>query len=998
MTALNTFATEEELARGLNNEQIEAVKHSKGPLLIIAGAGTGKTTVITRKIAYLISSKLAKPSEILALTFTDKAANEMEERVDKLVPYGYVDVQISTFHAFGDRILRDYAINLKLRPDYRVLSYEEQMVLFREHWHEFPLNHYSSLSDPVRHIEALMGVISRAQDEDISSEEYLQWAEINLKRQETTDNGLQTRLPEAEGDLKEAEKQLEVALVYKKYQEIKAKKGFIDFGDQVCLVLKLFREHPVIRKKFQKEFKYILVDEFQDTNYSQFELLKLLACKNQNITVVGDDDQSIYKFRGAAVSNILNFTKTYKKARQIVLKRNYRSTQLILDSSYRLIQHNNPERLEVKNKVDKKLIAENDKCVYKPEYKSFDKISSEADFVAKTIKEKWEGGAYRLKDFAVLIRSRANAEPFLGALNLLNVPYVFSGGGGLYVFPEIKLVISFLRVIGDLADSVSLYELSISSIYKLDAHDMQKINTFARRRNFTLHYVYSHMDETQVEGSSFFVLNDLKSESIDTIKKIMVDVEFYLDFAKTHTTGEVLYKFLKRSGYLKELTAYESLESENKVKNLATFFDKVRAFKEIAEIDRVSEFVRYLNVLKEAGENPEVATVDTEVDAVNILTVHRSKGLEFPVVFLVSLVVDRFPVRDRKDPIELPCELIKENVPSKEAHVQEERRLFYVAMTRAKTELFLTSSLDCGGKRERKVSPFVLEALDLPKADLKTFKKSAIEQIELFAPQEIKCPPFKQIKPDEILHLSFYLIDDYLTCPLKYKYVHILNVPLLPSHTIMYGSALHKAVQSYFSARIKNIKFVEKDLIDAFKNNWSSEGFISREHEERRFEVGIKSLKKFYKEAEKSTLTPKFVEKEFKFKRGNVQIAGRFDLVLTDNRQQTTDDRLIIVDFKSTEVKDQESADKKAKNSMQLAIYSMAWQEMFGKIPDLLQLHFLDSGHVGSTKKELKELDKIWDKIKKVEDGIRSSSFHATPGAIQCGYCPYSEICNFACR
>ncbi len=279
----------------LSSEQKRAVNQTSGPLLVIAGAGTGKTTVIIHRIVQLISSKKAKPDEILALTFTDKAAEEMENRVDRLVPYGYIDVNISTFHAFGDRILRDHAIDLGLRPDYRVLSLSDQLVFFREHIFEFPLKYYKSLSDPTKNIESLVRVISRAQDEDVSPEEYLRKAKAPRR---------------GSGQAKE---EIEVAKVYKKYQQLKAEKGFVDFADQVGLVLKLFRKRPAILKKYQKHFKFILVDEFQDTNCAQFELLKLLAGKNGNITVVGDDDQclpsnSIIKTKNGS-KKIMNITE-----------------------------------------------------------------------------------------------------------------------------------------------------------------------------------------------------------------------------------------------------------------------------------------------------------------------------------------------------------------------------------------------------------------------------------------------------------------------------------------------------------------------------------------------------------------------------------------------------------------------------------------------------------------------------------------------------------------
>ncbi len=955
MPQLETFATKEKILEDLNPEQRKAVAHGEGPLLVIAGAGTGKTMIVTRRIAYLIAQKMAKPGEILALTFTDKAAQEMETRVDQLVPYGYIDVSISTFHAFGDRVLRDHAIDLGLRPDYRVLSLAEQLVFFREHLFEFPLKYYKSLSDPTRHLEALINVISRAQDEDISPKEYLKFAR------------------------KKGKQQLEIAKVYAKYQGLKAKKGFVDFADQVGLILKLFREKPSVLKKIQERYKYILVDEFQDTNYAQFELLKLLAGRKANLTVVGDDDQSIYKFRGAAISNILNFGKVYKKCKKAVLTRNYRSTQIILDTARRLIKQNDPERLEVRSGVDKKLKAVSKAPSRKVEHRHFDRVDSEADWVAKTIKK---GSKY--SDFAILVRANADAEPFLQALNIGGIPYQFSGGGGLYVHPEVQLAMSFLRAIGDLSDSMALFQLAVSPIYQLNPLDLQKMNTFAKRRNYTLHHVFTHLEDGSKE---FEILSDLRKDSRATVRKIMEDINHYLDFAKQKTTGEVLYRFLKRSGYLSRLTREESEENDIRLRNLASFFEKVREFKEVAETDRVSEFVKYLNLLKESGDNPESCVVDQDLDAVNVLTVHKAKGLEFRVVFLVSLVSEKFPVRRRGEPIELPPELVKEGVPEGDFHLQEERRLFYVGMTRAKNELYLTSAADYGGKRQRKVSQFVLEALDMPRADISLIKRSAREQIELFAPAEIALPAMKKIKKDEILYLSFYQVDDYLTCSLKYKYVHILRVPLLPNHAIIYGSALHDAVGAMNIARFNRQRFSEKHLMEVLLRSWSSEGFISREHEEQRLKTAKRALKLFYKKEQRSKRKIKFVEESFSVPRDKVLLRGRWD------RVDEEEGKIIILDYKSSEVKKQEDADRRVKESLQLAIYALVWKERFGELPDRVELNFLENGLLGSAKKDQKDIDKTWEKIRVVEEGIRSAKFSAKPSSRVCQYCSYNEIC-----
>ncbi|MFQ6109934.1 MAG: ATP-dependent helicase, partial [Candidatus Aminicenantales bacterium] len=331
------------LLDNLNPAQREAVTHGEGPLLIIAGAGTGKTKVITHRIAYLIASKKARPEEILAVTFTEKAANEMEERVDVLIPYSYSFVEISTFNSFGERVLRNYGIELGYPPDFVLLDEVEQAIFFRENLFRFPLEYYRPLSYPTKYIQDLLAAIRRLKQEDIGPEEYKVYSQ-NLVKKAADDV-----------EREKALKHLEMANVYAKYQDLMKKENKIDFEDQVWLVLELFRKRPSILREFQEKYKYILVDEFQDTNFAQFELIKELAVPHRNVTVVADDDQSIYKFRGAAISNVLHFRKAYTDAEIIVLTENYRSTQEILDASYRLIRHNDPERLEVREGFDKRL-------------------------------------------------------------------------------------------------------------------------------------------------------------------------------------------------------------------------------------------------------------------------------------------------------------------------------------------------------------------------------------------------------------------------------------------------------------------------------------------------------------------------------------------------------------------------------------------------------------------------------------------------------------------
>ncbi|MDD5155230.1 MAG: UvrD-helicase domain-containing protein [Candidatus Omnitrophica bacterium] len=963
-----------DILENLNQEQIEAVTHKDGPLLIIAGAGTGKTTVITRRIAWLLSQGLCKTNEILALTFTDKAAQEMLERVDMLVPYGYTDIWISTFHAFGDRLLRENALACGLNPDFKVLTQAEAAVFLREHLFEFELSYYRPLADPTRFIEALLSLFSRAKDEDVSPQEYLKFTQ-----------GLIAKSKDASEDpamAEEALQQEEVASAYLKYQDLLAKEGLLDFGNQFYLALQLLRDRSSILKKYQEQFKYILIDEFQDTNFAQFQLVALLAGK-RNITVVADDDQCIYRWRGAAYSNVLNFMEKYPDAGKISLIRNYRSTQPILDSAYRLIQHNNPERFEVKANIDKHLIGLS-KDGTGPEHLHFDTNSTEADNVAGIIKKKIASGNFKYRDFAILVRSNSDAQSFLQALNMQEMPWQFSGNQGLYSREEVKLCINFLRLSANFSESLSLYYLASSEIYKVALVDLSLCAHYARRRNKSLYSVFSEIDTIPE-------LKELSHDSKDKIRSILKDMQKFLVISRQETTGRLLYAFLTETGYLKKLTHEVSLENEVKIQNLSKFFNIVRDFELVAKEDRVISFVSYLNLLIEAGDDPSTVEADPDADAVNVLTIHKAKGLEFRVVFLVSLVNGRFPWPRRSRPIELPEGLIKEILPSGDFHIQEERRLFYVGMTRAKEELYLTSASDYGGSRLRRISQFVMEALGEEAKEAQKKKSSAIETIERFAaPKDSVRAKSRFVPEGKLINLSYYHIDDYLTCPLKYKYVNILRLPIIEHHTVIYGRAMHEAVSKYFQFKMAGKSMNLPQLLEVFRASFDPQGFLDEKHQQERFRKGREALSRFFNEDQERKSCPQFIEKEFSFIFEDTKITGRFD------RVDMEEDGAVIMDFKTSEIKAQKDADKRVKESLQLRLYALAYQEIFGRLPKRLALYFLESGIIGATAIKEDDLEKIKEKIREVSSGVRQQNFAATPTYMACTYCAYNQVCPFA--
>ena len=434
VVATAVAAAPDRILEGLSASQREAVLHGDGPLLIVAGAGTGKTTVLTRRIAHLIASKHARPEQILALTFTDKAAVEMAERVDQLIPYGYAETWIGTFHAFGDHVLRESAIEIGLSPEFRVLTRPEQIIFLRERLWQLPLQRYRPLGDPTQHLSALLSLVSRAKDEDVSPEKYREWAEEERDRATTTEG------------TDEAERHLELAAFYAAYQTLIAEAGAADFGDQISRALSLLRERPSVLAKLRARYRYVLVDEFQDTNHAQLELVRLLAGGDRpNITVVGDDDQAIYRWRGAAAANLLAFRRLYPQAREVVLTENHRSTQVILDAASRLIAYNNPYRLEVIAGLDKRLRSAR-RTGPAVRHLHLDSVSAEADAVAGLIEDRIARG-YRPRDLAILVRSNSDADPFLRALNVKGLPHRFTGNRGLYAREEVRLLVSFLRAL-----------------------------------------------------------------------------------------------------------------------------------------------------------------------------------------------------------------------------------------------------------------------------------------------------------------------------------------------------------------------------------------------------------------------------------------------------------------------------------------------------------------------------------------------------------------------
>ncbi|MBI2448659.1 UvrD-helicase domain-containing protein [Candidatus Microgenomates bacterium] len=1007
----------DEILKGLNPEQREAVVYNDGPLLIVAGAGTGKTGVITAKIAYLVAEKKAKASEILALTFTKKAAYEMEERVDILLPYGYNDVKIATFHSFAEEFLRENAYSLGFSTNFQLLSDTAQVMFIREHIFDFDLKRYRPLSDPTYFIRDLLKLFSRAKDELITPQSYVDYADkLRIEADNSGDRAL----------IEGAEKQQELARAYATYQQLMLSGGKMDFGDLVFVLIGALKSSPSLLSRLQEKYKYILVDEFQDTNYGQNELLKVLTVVNPNsqknlqskiinlqspiITVVGDDDQSIYKFRGASVSNILDFEKSWPNVKRIVLTKNYRSTQAILDSSYRLIQNNNPDRLEAKYNIEKKITAELGGFGEKPMLFSLDTESDEAMKIAEEISTvfKSQKTPIAYSDFAILVRSNSQAIPFINALSSKKIPFVFSGSEGLFRRNIIKNLIAFLSILVNPNDNLALFNLLVSEIFGVDFDKLSVILHKARSQNIALEeYLRKEKSLTFDAGRIGEIL-----EILDKFRKKSV----------AKNTGEILYEFLQDSGLLKKLSTEEkagSIEAGEKIIAIAHFFDRVKSYQDANLDDSIQKFMEYLNLLLEIGEDAKDDTTDPSYEGVRILTMHKAKGLEFDYVFLVGLVEDRVPSRRRSDQLDLPEGLIREILPEGDSHIQEERRLFYVAMTRAKKKLYFSTAKDYGGKRTKKISRFVIEAIGESSIPKEMLKSSAIEKIAQFQPPAEPLYSTSLKIREGKLRLSRAEVDDYLTCPRKYKYIHITPIRLMTDPRVIFGRAVHKVLEEYYKAELalksqislparfaqaparragrSNIKSQKlgavapltiDQLLEIYRQNWSSEGFLSAEHEKQRFDQGIEVIKKFVHSYSK-IFNVREVEKKFTFTLDDIIIEGRIDIL-----EEPEKGKIRIVDFKTSNIDSEEKAEKRAKDSIQLAIYALAVEENDGKMPDEVGLFFLESGILGTAIPSEKTIEKTKENIREAARGIRAQNFVATPDQKTCEQCPYSRYCD----
>ncbi|WP_368252390.1 DNA helicase PcrA [Enterococcus sp. 2201sp1_2201st1_B8_2201SCRN_220225] len=620
-----------ELLKGMNPRQAEAVQTTEGPLLIMAGAGSGKTRVLTHRIAYLIEEKEVNPWNILAITFTNKAAKEMKERVIRLMEAGGEDVWISTFHSMCVRILRRDVDHIGYSKNFTIIDSSEQLTLMKRVVKE--LNIDSKKYDP----RSILGAISNAKNELLTVAAY----------------------SARQGSLFEDI----VARCYDLYQKELRRNQCLDFDDLIMLTIRLFQDNPEILQYYQRKFHYIHVDEYQDTNHAQYTLVNLLAAGFRNLCVVGDADQSIYGWRGADMQNILDFEKDYPDAQTILLEQNYRSTQNILSAANQVIGHN-------QNRKEKKLWTENDQGEPIVYYRG-DSERDEGRFVVSEIQRLQREEQRKYGDFAVLYRTNAQSrvveETFLKA----NIPYKMVGGHKFYDRKEIKDILAYLQVIANPADSLSLLRIINVPKRGVGAGSIEKLQSFANLHDFSL-----------LEAGQNVALSSLKGKAATEIEKLAQSLADFNQMIPYLSVTELTKEILAKTGYEDELKRQNNLESQNRLENLEEFlsvtmeFDK--SYEALPEEEQEAPEDKLTIFLNDLALLSDVDSYEEEVSEVTLMTLHAAKGLEFPVVFLVGMEEGVFPLS---------------RAMMEESELEEERRLAYVGITRAEETLYLTNAL-----------------------------------------------------------------------------------------------------------------------------------------------------------------------------------------------------------------------------------------------------------------------------------------------------------------
>jgi DNA helicase-2/ATP-dependent DNA helicase PcrA len=929
---------------GLNPEQLEAVGHEEGPMLVVAGAGTGKTKVITSRIAHLIELKKAKPGEILALTFTEKAAREMEERLYGLIGWESFSVPVMTFHAFGTELLGRFASHIGRSIGGGLLNDTQKSLLLTQQVGRINLSYYAPQSNLYEFIEGVVQYINLLQNATIGPEQYLNYVD-----EIRTNSQMHPR---------DIEEQSDLANLYKLYEQIKEETGTYDFHDQIGLPLRILQERPNLAERLGREYKYVLVDEYQDTNRDQDALLRTFVGRSGNLFAVGDDDQAIYGFRGADIGNILSYTKHFDVAKSVVLTRNYRSGQRILDVAYQLITKNNPDRLEDKLRLIKKLIAE------QPEgqatYIPYASTPDEQDGVLKEIAARIRNGESPA-GIAVLASTHGPLKLMAKTMRSRGIPFAMSTTVSIFDQPELISLWYLLKWIAGKADDEEIGHVAMGPLIGW-SHSQYHALVKTAKDNMT------SIEEALAAGEE------------PTSKEMRRKLAEWRRWSEELPASRLVYQLIFETGRANEWRdkANKSPRMVRVFEDLQRFLSQIQDFESVSIDSRLTEYLKIF---------PLPPTLDVQepvgdLEGVQLLTVHAAKGLEFETVYLIGCTQRNWSGQGVSRAWTIPEQLKAESDLPPE---HELRRLMYVAVTRAKRNLFVSCALQGPGGGKQTPSRFIEELFgteaikQLPANEKSEKMEFLMQQLQRYYPMQTTMNelslPFENSQG--WLDLSVTQLGLYDICPFEFYLEHVLQIKQPVGPQLEFGKNLHAVFEAYFKAKLAGLAPSPVDLHKMIDVMWSEKGYERKETALSDLALAHKTLDSFIgRQGDRvdREITAAEQPVHFEIPAVKLKIRGKIDALFD------LGPGIEIADFKTGRNKtDPEKLARTAKDSFQLRTYALAYQINKGVAPEKVTLDYVVTGIEGSANLSTTILKNHREKLGEMAGRIRALDFKPTP-------------------
>ncbi len=929
---------------GLNPEQLHAVKHDTGPMLVVAGAGTGKTQVITRRIAYLIQEKRARPSEILALTFTEKAAREMGERLHSLIGWEAFQVPFMTFNAFGAELLTRYGMHIGRGTRGGLINTTQKSLLLKQHFSADRLQYYNVVNDVFGFMEGMVERFDKLQNAGISAGEYSGYVSSLTPSEQLHSNDISERR--------------DIATLYSLYEQIKEKTQTYDYYDQLALPLRILRERPNLALRLQNEYKYVLVDEYQDTSPVQDALLRTFIPPSGNIFAVGDDDQAIYSFRGADISNILAFADHFSVAEPLALVQNYRSGQPVLDAAYSLICRNNPDRLEAKLHISKRLKAQSSSAIVK--FTPFRTRTDEYHEVLEELERRLAAGATP-SSIAVLARSNNALKLFGKGMRERDLPFALSTEVNIFEQKELIHLWYLMQWLAGIATNEHCLHVAMGPFMSLSPDACRGISRRAKT------------DLSSFEDALVIVAD----EGNEAAREVIDRLELWRRWAQDEGASRLAYRLFFDTGLVHRLASDET----GRRNALQVFEDLRRLLEHMSDFESVA-VDRSLHGYLEAFPKPpalEVSETLGEEEGVKLLTIHASKGLEFETVFVIGCTQRAWSEMPEKDSV-VPPELKASNLLPP---IHEQRRLMYVAATRAKRELYLSAPLESEGGQKQVLSQLVYElvggdiVLPVFSKEKKDDEQVLMQKLQRFYPlkEHSSAWVYPYESTDGWITLAVGALYLYDKCPHEFYLQHALGLTQAAGPHVSLGTSIHGVIQTYNEHRLRGEDCTLEVLLQRLDELWSNNGYETAQlaaYSRARAENMLSAFYRREQELKREVLGSE-MKIHLELSEAKLRIRGRIDAFYR------TPDGIEIRDFKTGNKSDPERLQADAKDNFQLRTYAVAYEAMTGIRPGKVTLDYVMTGVEGSAVLTERILSNHRSKLVKLAERIRARDFAPAP-------------------